>query len=96
MVLPAQSTLAALLIAAAVVHGTVSLFWALVFGAALPRRRVPLWSVLGSAAVALLDLKVIAPMFFPSVAALAFWPQFADHLTWGALLGVTLHVRMKP
>jgi hypothetical protein len=25
---------------------------------------------------------------FPEVAALAFWPQLADHLIWGACIGV--------
>jgi hypothetical protein len=45
--------------------------------------------------VALFDLRVIAPLFFPSVAALPFWPQFGDHLMRGALLGGTLQARLK-
>jgi hypothetical protein len=45
--------------------------------------------------VALLDLGVIAPRLFPAVAALPFWPQFADHLAWGALLGGTLQLRQR-
>ena len=47
------------------------------------------------AAVALLDLRVIAPLLFAEVAALPFWPQFADHLAWGALLGGTLQWRRR-
>jgi hypothetical protein len=74
-----------------VVHCSVSAFWTVVFGALLPPRHVVAWALAGSAAVALLDLRLIAPLFFPSVAALAFWPQFADHLAWGVLLGATLH-----
>jgi hypothetical protein len=35
-------------------------------------------------------LRVIAPLFSPEVARLSFWPQFADHLAWGLLVGVTL------
>ena len=85
----------ALIAAAALVHGSVSLFWTAWFACLLPRRHVALWSVAGAAAVALLDLRVIAPAFFPAVAALPFWPQFADHLMWGALLGGTLQVRRK-
>lgn len=95
MLIPPDSRPAALFAAAAIVHPLVSSFWALVFGAVLPRRHVAAWATLGAALVALLDLRVIAPMFFPSVAALAFWPQFADHLTWGACLGATLQWRQR-
>ncbi|NML18740.1 hypothetical protein HHL10_27605 [Azohydromonas sp. G-1-1-14] len=83
-----------LFMAAGVAHGTVSAFWTLVFSRLLPRRHVLPWALAGSAAVALLDLRLIAPPLFPSVAALAFWPQFADHLMWGALLGGTLRWRL--
>jgi hypothetical protein len=86
---------ATLIAAAAVVHPAVSLFWTAVFAFLLPRSRLVLWAVIGSAAVALLDLRVIAPLFFPSVAALPFWPQLADHLMWGALLGGTLQMGMR-
>lgn len=78
------------LVAAALVHFAVSAFWALVLWRLLPDRHTALWAVLASAAIALLDLKVIAPAFFPEVAALAFWPQFADHLMWGACYSVGL------
>lgn len=59
---------------AGLVHTTVSLFWALVFGALLPRRHVAPCSVLGARCSSRrrLDLRVIAPAFFPSFAALAF------------------------
>jgi hypothetical protein len=95
MLLPAAADTWALIAAAAVVHPAVSLFWTVVFGWLLPRRRVLGWAMLGSAAVALLDLQVIAPLLFPEVAALPFWPQFADHLAWGALLGGTLQFRLR-
>ncbi|HEY8251035.1 MAG TPA: hypothetical protein VIG70_10540 [Burkholderiales bacterium] len=68
----------------------MSLFWAVVLWLALPRRRTMLWALLASAAIALIDLRLIAPAFFPEVAALAFWPQFADHLMWGACYSVGL------
>lgn len=95
MLLPAGSGTLALVAAAALVHPAVSLFWTVVFGWLLPRRHVLPWALAGAAAVALLDLLVIAPLLFPQVAALPFWPQFADHLAWGALLGGTLQFRLR-
>jgi hypothetical protein len=93
MLLSVSAPPAQLFLAAALVHCSVSAFWTMVFGALLPRRHVMAWALAGSAAVALLDLLLIAPLFFPSVAALAFWPQFADHLAWGVLLSTTLQWR---
>jgi hypothetical protein len=95
MLVGPDRTLAALIAAAALVHPAISLFWTWIFGRLLPRRRVAPWAVLGSAAVAVLDLRVIAPPLFPTVAALPFWPQFVDHLMWGACLGLTLQVRQS-
>jgi hypothetical protein len=93
MLLPMSAPPVQLFMAAAVVHCSVSAFWAAVFGALLPRHHVVVWALAGSAVVAVLDLRLIAPLIFPSVAALDFWPQFADHLMWGALLGGTLKLR---
>ena len=93
MLLSMSAPPAQLFLAAGLVHGAVSAFWTLVFAALLPRRHVAAWALAGSATVALLDLRLIAPLLFPSVAALPFWPQFADHLMWGALLGGTLQWR---
>ena len=95
MLLGPAASQAALIAAAAVVHPLVSLFWTGVFGRLLPRRHVLVLALLGAALVALLDLRLIAPLFFPEVAALPFWPQFADHLMWGALLGATLQFRQS-
>jgi hypothetical protein len=41
------------------------------------------------------DLRLIAPRFFPEVAALEFWPQMADHLVWGACFGLVLQFAGK-
>jgi hypothetical protein len=84
-----------LIAAAVVVHPVVSLFWTGVFAVLLPRAHLVPGALLGSALVGLLDLRVIAPLAFPAVAALPFWPQFADHLMWGAVLGGTLQVRLR-
>ena len=90
MLLSSESSLIRMLLAATLVHASVSLFWSIVLWLALPRRRTMLWALLASAAIALVDLRVIAPAFFPQVAALAFWPQFTDHLMWGACYSVGL------
>lgn len=83
------------LAAAALVHASVSFFWAVVLWLLLPYRRAMGWGLVASAAIAVLDLRVIAPAFFPEVAALDFWPQFADHLMWGACVGFALARREK-
>jgi hypothetical protein len=78
------------ILAAAIVHSLVSLFWATLLWLLLPGRHTIAWALAASALIAVLDLRVIAPMRFPEVAALAFWPQFADHMMWGACVGVAL------
>lgn len=93
MLLPAATDTPTLFAAAALVHPAVSLFWTMVFAQLLPRRHEAVWAIAGAAVVAWLDLLVIAPALFPAVAGLPFWPQFADHLAWGALLGGTLQWR---
>ena len=80
---------------AAIVHAGVSLFWALVLGLVLPDRHVLAWCVAASIAIGLLDLRLIAPLFFPEVAALEFWPQMADHLMWGVCFGAVLRLGEK-
>ena len=82
-----------LFLSAALVHCAVSLFWTVVIAVSIPPDRAPLFALAASALIAVLDLRIIAPLMFPEVAALAFWPQFADHLMWGALVGFTLKLR---
>lgn len=102
MVLPDDGTtdwsLQAIFLAAGLAHGSISLFWAMLLALVLPRRGVTAWAMAASAAIALLDLGLIAPALFPAVAALAFLPQLADHLMWGACYGGTLAWmgRMRP
>ena len=55
-------------------------------GILIPIPQYPIYSAL----IALLDLRAIAPLFFPEVAALPFGPQLADHLAWGAVVGIVL------
>lgn len=95
MLLPQETRGVALFAAAAVVHGCISMFWAVLLVIVLPRRHAAVWSVAAACLIALLDLRLIAPEFFPSIARLEFWPQFADHVMWGALLGATLEYRWR-
>jgi hypothetical protein len=81
-----------LMSAAAVVHFTVSFFWAAILAHSLPRRRIMLWAVVAASAIALLDLRIIGRLF-PEIFALPFWPQFADHLAWGLTVGAVLDWR---
>jgi hypothetical protein len=83
-----------LLVNAGIVHCAVSMFWAVILWLVLPRRHAAAWAVAAAALIGILDLRIIAPRFFPEVAALEFWPQMADHLAWGLCLGPVIQKRI--
>jgi hypothetical protein len=85
-----------LLTAAVLVHLAVNFFWAAPMVALLPSRHFLAASIAAALAIGVLDLRVIARFFFPEVHALAFWPQMADHLAWGATLGAVHARRLAP
>ena len=95
MLIPYASSDTALLAAAAVVHVSVTLFWAFILASLLPRRHIVWSSMAAAAAIAFLDLEVIARFFFPDLYVLDFWPQFADHIAWGWALGMALDWRWR-
>jgi hypothetical protein len=95
MLVPADSSFVALFAAAAVVHTAISFFWTAILVRVLPRRHVMAGAVGAALVIGVVDLKLIAPFFFPEVAALAFLPQMADHAMWGATLGVVLAYRWR-
>ena len=78
----------------ALVHAALSIGWACVLARLLPRRRTVLWGGVAGAAIAALDLAV-ARRRFPAVAALPSPPQVADHVAFGALVGLVLQVRSR-
>jgi hypothetical protein len=83
------------LIAAAVpVHVAVSLGWAVVLASVLPRRRTEAWGVAGGLAIAGLDLGVVGRLL-PRVRALPQLPQWADHVTYGAVVGYVVARRRR-
>jgi hypothetical protein len=95
MLLPGEESTGKLIAAAAIVHPIVSAFWALILWRLLPRRATVAWALLAAVLIALLDLKVLAPAYFPRVAALDFRPQLADHLMWGATFAIALGWRRR-
>jgi hypothetical protein len=95
MLISPGSSMLDLFEAAAVVHVAVSFFWAALLVRFLPRRHVVLRAIVAAVTIGVLDLRVIAPLMFPEVARLAFWPQMADHVMWGASLGVALALRRQ-
>ena len=94
MLIAVDASTPELLAAATLVHLSVSLFWAAVLAGTLPRRHVIMTATIAAAAIAVLDLRVLGPLF-PEVYALSFWPQFADHLAWGITAGAVLAWRWR-
>jgi hypothetical protein len=95
MLISSESSFSQLFAAALIAHSAVSFAWVALLVLALPRRRTLFWSLVAAAMIAVLDLRIIAPMMFPEVARLPFWPQFADHLMWGASVGMAVHWRRR-
>lgn len=85
---------AVLLLAAVPVHLALSLGWALLLAAVLPRRRTLAWGPLGGLVIAALDLGVIGRRH-PRIRALAPLPQVLDHVAYGAVVGAVLSVRRR-
>jgi hypothetical protein len=92
IVLPGEHRTPVLLAAAVPVHLALSLGWAAVLGAVLPRGREPVAGVVAGAAIAALDLAVIGRRI-PAIAALPQGRQWADHLAFGLTVGVVLRAR---
>jgi hypothetical protein len=75
--------------AGAVAHGAISLGWGVALAGVLPRRRAVLCGALAGLAIAALDLGVLGRRW-PRIRALPRWPQVADHVAYGALVGAVL------
>ncbi|MGI8729351.1 MAG: hypothetical protein ACR2LK_05080 [Solirubrobacteraceae bacterium] len=81
-----EQRISRLLPAALAVHGALSLGWAVVLAAGLPRRRTLAWSVPAGLAIAALDLGVVGRRY-ARIRALAMAPQVLDHLAYAATVG---------
>ena len=89
ILLPREHRPVPLLVAAVPVHIVLSLGWAVVLAAALPRRRPITEGVATGLAIAALDLGV-AGRHYPRVRALRALPQIADHVAFGVITSLAL------
>ena len=78
-----------LVMAAIPVHAALSLGWGILLAAVLPRRRTLAWGGVAGLAIAALDLGVVGRRV-ARVRALPVLPQVADHLVYGASVGLLL------
>lgn len=92
MVLPQERRTAVLVAIAAPVHLAISLGWAAVMAAALPRGGEPARGVVGAMVIATLDLGLIGRRI-PSIRALPQGRQWADHAAYGLAVGLVLRAR---
>ena len=89
LLLPRESRPFPLLLAALPAHAALSLGWGVVLALVLPRRRTAAAGAVAGLAIAALDLGVVARRF-PRIRALPVWPQLADHVAYGALVGAVV------
>jgi hypothetical protein len=92
MLLPREARRIRLFLAAAPVHLAVSLGWGVALAVLLPRRRTVTAGAAAGVAIAALDLGVVGRAF-PRVRALPLGPQLADHVVYGATVGIVLRRR---
>jgi hypothetical protein len=82
-----------------VAHGVVSIGWAVLLSALWPRRTSPVAGLaLGAgagAAIAAVDLGVVAPRRYPAIDALARAPQVTDHVVFGMVVAAVLVGRTR-
>jgi hypothetical protein len=92
LLLPHEQRASRLLAAAALAHAALSLGWAAVLAAVLPRRRTTLPAAAAGLAIAALDLGVVGRRF-PRVRALPLVPQILDHVAYAVTVGKVLEWR---
>ena len=92
LLLPSERRTGRLLLAAVPVHIALSLGWALVLAAALPRRATIATGAAGGLLIAVLDLGLVGRRF-PRISALPLAPQIADHVAFGAVVGAVVRRR---
>jgi hypothetical protein len=92
--LPHERRTPVLLLAAVPVHLALSVGWAGVLAAALPRGAEPAWGALAGLGIATLDLAVVG-RHIPAIRALPQGRQWADHLAYGWTVGLVLQARRR-
>jgi hypothetical protein len=89
LALPRERRRGRLLAAAVPVHIGVSVGWAIVLAAVLPRRRTVPAGAAAGLAIAALDLGTVGRRG-SRLRALPLGPQLADHVAYGAIVGAVL------
>jgi hypothetical protein len=92
IMLPHETRTPVLLAAGALLHLVISLGWAGVLGALIPRRREPAYGLAAGLAIAALDLGVIGRAI-AAIRALPQGRQWADHAAYGLAVGLVLRAR---
>ena len=92
ILLPGERRTLPLVAAAVPVHVALSLGWAAVLSAVLPRRATVAAAVAGGLVIAALDLEAIGRAF-PAIRALPQGRQWADHVAYGLAVGVVVRRR---
>jgi hypothetical protein len=92
ILLPGERRTVPLVAAAVPVHLALSLGWAAVMSAVLPRRATVPAAIAAGLAIAALDLEVIGRAF-PRIRALPQGRQWADHVAYGLTVGLVVRRR---
>jgi len=92
LLLPGETRRGRLVAAAVPVHLALSLGWAVALAHTLPRRRTVAAGALAGIGIAAVDLGLIGRRF-PSLRALPLFPQVADHIVYGAVVGYVVSRR---
>ena len=94
ILLPHETRRGRLVAAAVPIHAALSLGWAVVLAAILPRRQTAAAGSAAGLAIAALDLGVVGRLV-PRIRALPLAPQLADHIAFGAAAGFVLERRRR-
>jgi hypothetical protein len=94
ILLPHETRRGRLVAAAVPIHAALSLGWAAVLAAILPRRQTAAAGAVAGLAIAALDLGVVGRLV-PRIRALPLAPQLADHIAFGAAVGLVLERRRR-
>jgi hypothetical protein len=89
VLLPGEGRRGRLLVAAVPVHFGISVGWGVVLSFVLPRRATALWGAVAGMGIAGVSLRVPGRRV-ERVRALPLWPQVADHVVFGAVVGWVL------
>ena len=93
VVLPHETRRGRLVLAAGVLHGALSLGWAVVLARVL-RRPSAITGAVAGLGIAALDLGLIGRRL-PAIRGLPQAPQVADHVAYGAVVGAMLGRRQR-